>query len=258
MAEKVFGMSRKSVHHALTPGRVSEAMRKSHTVLISRDPYTRLYSAYVDKLLLPPQPMKTKFDDVTCGNQLSFENFLQEISKNAHKGIGFNQHWAPIVSICGPCSVNPFEVVKLESFSTDVEHILENVGVAPDEFEVIQGALHDHRIESTIPGIVRTILSMKLVCETKMDVAKDLWLSFQIQGYIRDDVSFPVEKIKSEEYVNHEFLTDVILETIRINPISPEESKEQRNRYLVKAYQNIDRITVEDIQNLYKKRLYGF
>ena len=52
VAHNVFGMPRKLVHIKLTsPNRVkfdSNERRKSRSVLVSRDPYSRLYSAFCD------------------------------------------------------------------------------------------------------------------------------------------------------------------------------------------------------------------
>ena len=121
--------------------------------------------------------------------------------------------------------------MKQESFSTDVEFVLQEIRIASDEFEVIHDALHDHRIEATVPGIIQTVLSRKPQCKTKLDVARELWLSFQIQGYIKDDISFPDKFINSDESVNREFLTDLIMNTIRENALTTEESKQQRHRY---------------------------
>ena len=251
VGDKVFGMSRKLVHRQLKFD--SGVTRKSRFILIARDPYTRLYSAFVDKMLLPPEPIKSGFEGVTCGNEQTFEKFLQEISKSAYKGKTLNMHWAPIISLCDPCNVSPFALVKQESFTTDVEYVLKEIGIAADELEVIRDALHDHRVEATVPGIVHTIMSMKLICKKQMDVANDIWLSLQIQGYIKDDIPFPYEFINSKENANQDYLTDLILNTIKENPLTTEESKVQRHRYLVNAYKSINGKTLEDIQNIYKQ-----
>ena len=260
VADKVFGMARKLVHQ-LTPGRVkfdSDLMRKSRTVLISRDPYTRLYSAFVDKILLPSQSSKSLYEGAICGNEINFDKFLQDISKAAHEGKTVNHHWAPIMSLCDPCNVTPYALVKQESFSTDVEFVLQEIRIASDEFEVIHDALHDHRIEATVPGIIQTVLFKKPKCKTKLDVAMELWLSFQIQGYIRDDIPFPDKSMNLDESVKWEFLTDLVLNTIKENALTTEESKQQRHRYLVNAYKSIDKKTLEDIQNVFKQDFIVF
>ena len=46
--------------------------------------------------------------------------------------------------------------MKQESFSA--EFTLKEIGIATGEFEMIHDALHDHRIEFTVPSIVQTVL----------------------------------------------------------------------------------------------------
>ena len=206
VAEKVFGMPSRLVHIKVhSANRVkfdSYERRQSRSILISRDPYTRLYSAFVDKMFLPANPkaagkiirrQRGIAENMACGNTITLQEFLNDILKTAYEGKSLNIHWAPIISLCDPCNVTPFTLVKQESFATDVEFALNEVGIASDEFEAIHDALHDHRIEATVPGIVHTILKSntgKKSCKTKNDLAKGIWTSFQIQGYIRDDIPF--------------------------------------------------------------------
>ena len=199
VANNVFGIACKTVHRQLASGRVnfdSDVRMKSRSVLISRDPYTRLYSAFVDKILLPADRIESiegleGLGNVMCESEITFKMFLQKILEAAYDRKFLDKHWAPIVSLCDPCNVTPYALVKQESFSTDVEFVLQEIRIASDEFEVIHGALHDHRIEATVPGIIQTVLSRKPQCKTKLDVARKLWLSFQIQGYIKLTFLFP-------------------------------------------------------------------
>ena len=269
VAEDVFGMPRNLVHKRLSSSNHvpfdSNDRRQSRSVLISRDPYSRLYSAFVDKIFLPADPTRAGkivrrqrdvTDNVVCGTDITFQEFLNEILKTAYEKKSLNRHWAPIISLCDPCNVNIFALVKQESFSSDVEFALKEIEIATDEFEAIHDALHDHRIESTVPGIVYTVLkptSGKKSCKTKTDVAKGIWISFQIQGYLRDNIPFPADIIDSDKQIDPKFLTDLILKTIKDNLLTTEESKKQRHRFLVNAYNNIDKKTIEGIQEIYKQ-----
>ena len=196
-------------------------------------------------------------DNVTCGSEITFQEFLHDILKAAFKGKQLNIHLAPVMSLCNPCNVTPFTLVKQESFSADVEFALKEIGVAADELKVIQDALLDHRIEATVPGIIYTVLkaeSRRTQCKhTQLTAAERLWISFQIQGYIRDDIPLPPEFINSDENVEPEFLIELILKTRKESPLTAEESKEQRHRYLVNAYNKIDKKTIEGIQDVYKQ-----
>ena len=274
VAEEVFGMPRNLIHQKLSSSnRVkfdSNERQQSRSILISRDPYSRLYSAFVDKMFLPFAPMRAGEiirwqheiqNNAGCGTDITFKEFLNRILKAAYQRKSLNRHWAPIISLCDPCNITPFTLVKQESFSVDVEFALKEIGIATDEFEAIHDALHDHRTEATVTSLVYNTLnpsSWKKSCKTKIDVAKRIWSSFQIQGYMRDDVPFPADIIDSDENIYPEFMTDLILKTIKENPLTTEESKEQRRRFLVSAYKNIDKKTIAGIQEVYKQDFVMF
>ena len=91
-------------------------------------------------------------------------------------------------------------------------------------------------------------------CMNRMEVARRIWVSFQIQGYIKEDIPFPTNTINSNEKAkNSNFLTKVILETIKKHPMSSNEAKIQRRRALVKAYDGLSEGILDKVQKLYKQ-----
>ena len=85
-------------------------------------------------------------------------------------------------------------------------------------------------------------------------IARRIWVSFQIQGYIKEYIPFPINTINSiEKAKDPKFLTDVILEIIRKNPMSPDDSELQRHRALVKAYDDLSQETLDKVKQLYRQ-----
>ena len=265
-AETVFSMNRLTLHMKLgrtvTVAFKSEARRKSRTVLISRHPYSRLFSAFIDKMFLPEmypgavgiiqRQRKTKS---SCANDITFEEFLNDIIECVRKRKRLNAHWVPIDSLCHPCDVNAFAIVKLETFTADVEYVLKEVGTADMEFEVIKDALHDQRLETGIPGLVKEVTNVHVErCMDRIEVARRIWKAFQIQGHIHDDILFPTKTIDtSEKARNPEFLMKVMLETIKKHPMSQNEAKLQRRRALVKAFGGVGKDILDEVKKLYKQ-----
>ena len=65
---------------------------------------------------------------------------------------------------------------------------------------------------------------------------------------------FPQKAIKTEEKAgNLEFLTKVILETIKKNHMSPYEANLQRRRALVKAFDGLNKDILNQVKELYKQ-----
>ena len=268
-SKDIFGLERKAIHAKLKRvgymGVKNNIIRNIRTVLVSRNPYSRLFSAYIDKIFLPlrygtavgiVQRQRTN-RNASCANDITFEEFLSDIVDRAKEGTPLNMHWAPIFSLCNPCDLNVLSLVKQETFSADVEYVLKEVGIANDEFDVIYDALHDNRKEATIPGIVRTVTERgKWVrrCMDAIEVARRIWVSFQIQGYIKEDIPFPTNTINSNKKAkNPEFLTNIILDTIKKHPMSPYDAKIQRRQNLVRAFDGLSNDILDKVKQLYKQ-----
>ena len=266
-AEAVFSMNRMTLHMKLaksvTVAFQSEARCNSRTVLVSRDPYSRLFSAFIDKMFLPEMypgavgiVQRQRKTNSSCANDITFEEFLKDIMESVGNGQELDVHWAPIENICHPCdNVNSFALVKLETFTADVEYVLKEVGIADNEFEVISDALHEHRLESSTLGLVKEVINFNVTqCMDGIEVASRIWKSFQIQGHIHDDIPFPIKTIDtSEKARNPEYLTKVILETIKKHPMSHNEAKLQRRRALVKAFGGVGKDILDKVKELYKQ-----
>ena len=98
-----------------------------------------------------------------------------------------------------------------------------------------------------------TLASDTKGCKTKLETARRIWKSFQIQGYLRDEISFPSDIIDTNEKASSELLIDIVMKTIQDHPISSDESKRQRRHHLVKAYENIDTKTIDELKKIYEQ-----
>lgn len=266
-SERVFGMARTNLHSRLSNYGMpfnSETIKQSRTILVSRDPYSRLLSAFIDKMYLPlfnslainviRKQRDLTENEIESANNVTFQEFLQSILDKANRGGTLNRHWAPIDSLCNPCDVHAFAIVKQESFSADVEYALKKLRVADEQLETISDALHDHRVESTIPGIVKTVIGRPGRFKDRTELARRIWVSFQIQGFIKDSITFPVDIVNTDvKAKNASFLTDIIVKTIKENPLTSAESKAQRQRALENAYAGVSRKTIEGLTNVYKQ-----
>lgn len=255
------------------------SLRKEYlrTVIISRDPYTRLYSAYIDKIYLPLHAVssykasKLKFDErsvpsVDCSQNTTFQQFLERVVHSSLRGAKLNPHWAPITSLCRPCELNRFVHVKQESFSKDIQIVLNELRVKEDLTNFLVSTMKDRRIEYTIPGIVTTVyehvrLKLGNSCMSWQELARRVWMSFQIQGYLRKSVNFPSEAFKSKkDFMNDSFLSNVILTSISKHPLNSTESKLQRQSYLCDAYKRVNPNTITLLQKVFSEdfRIYGY
>ncbi|CAF4776847.1 unnamed protein product [Pieris macdunnoughi] len=120
-----------------TPGVIS--------LLVVREPFVRLLSAYRDKLenISPPFYRKLARTIVTehrdaaskiLGNIKSFGPTFYEfvaylISKQKSKTISFDEHWAPYYEFCSPCAINFTVISKVETLSMDSSYVIQQLGL---------------------------------------------------------------------------------------------------------------------------------
>ena len=273
-AEKIFGMNRDIIHYKLRSLSVvpytSDVRRNSRSILVSRDPYTRLFSAFIDLLFLPlfyvpaqkmVQRQRHFPDNVTvCPSDITFQEFLDYIIYCVNERIILNGHWTPLTSVCDVCNIDAIAIVKQETFAQDVEYTLKEIGISNDDFNIIHDVLNGRSKDAIMLGLIKNMVTYNVelnsgreFCLSDLDVVKRFWKAIQIQGHLRDGVIFPSDVINNQNAMNVTLLEDVIINTIRRNPMTSDERLRQRRHALERAYQDIDVNTIKGIKDIYKQ-----
>lgn len=120
-----------------TPGVVS--------LLVVREPFVRLLSAYRDKLenITPPYYRKlarsivqkyrenaTKiFGPIKSFGPTFYEFVSYLIDTHKNESIKFNEHWAPYYQFCTPCAVNFSVISKVETLRRDTRFVILQLGL---------------------------------------------------------------------------------------------------------------------------------
>lgn len=107
-------------------------------LLFVRDPYSRLFSAYVDKLFTPQTAFLQNYGryiirkfrkgatkkSIECGHDVSFSEFVQYVIASI-KGKGqMNPHFMPMYLQCDPCSQSYDVIGRLETLKEDLSLVL--------------------------------------------------------------------------------------------------------------------------------------
>ena len=230
--------------------------------MFARHPWLRLWSDYIDKLLLPdfwvsvaPHVAKTVRpllqDKQNCVNNITFEEFLVYINKT---NPNLNEHWRPVHKICSPCHVQ-FDVVgKMESFAADSDYIHENYGIDKfEEIKTISEALYEE-------VKMLTEYNFKLgACTSnkrakRLLIAVRLWKAFQLNGYINRNANFPSEKFDEEslEKNSAEMFLELFNSTIKHISYEKFDKKQQKRDMMKEAYRSITMENIANIQHIYK------
>lgn len=240
--------------------------------LVTRDPYSRLWASYLDKFFLPDfwwthgkavladrrkkekenasEPDATS-KDTFCPDNISFTEFLR------HSLRLNDEHWRPISQMCDPCRLKPDFIARMESFSRDRELILQKVNLSHLLTDMKAHSHEDTEVASQIYfnfGLLKR-RPVHENCPTVLSLAKKLWASFQFNGYIRQDATFPEEQLNitdgpwDRELVQN--VSSVFQTEMKKHPLSPYKRYQQKKEAMLAAYRQVPREILERLESKY-------
>ena len=233
-----------------------------------RDPYSRLWSAYVDKFLLIDYwrtegmnivHLRKKKDNMTmCARDISFKEFVEYVATRS-SGKVLNEHWKPIQYLCSPCQYHPHIIGKIETFSNDARYVLQlmNSSWILDSYD------HEQHVYQEMDILITynfQVLKSKHYtnCTNATDLSRRLWKTFQINGYLPTEMDFPDP---GPAGINASLFQALAHKAYKTRPVkSPTEWKQQRVKAMQDAFKDISSMTLEKIKHIYKDdfELYGY
>ena len=263
-----FGQFKTTPRIKLDQEGAAKLQKMVNTFMFARDPYSRLWSTYLDKFFLPDfwkyigqkivrlerqQPTKLS---LKCGHDVTFPEFVRYVVKRPNSDV----HFAPIHTICDPCQTNFKFIGKLETFVVDAKHIINETGIISD---VGLNVFSDTAIQE-IKLISEDYLNLKKIdsfCDNKTLICKRLWNVFQLNGYIGFEIDFPsdLSNIKDSEKLEKAFIARAI-ETYLNGVAFREKWNKQRRESLVNAYRTVSSKTLKAVQARYKRdfEMFGY
>ena len=233
-----------------------------------RDPYSRLWSAYLDKLFLldfwsgpgidiimerhkgtDNQNKKT----VQCAVDISFKEFLEYVVSQ-DDGTSMNRHWRPMCHICSPCLYQPHIIGKIETFSQDMRYLLHLMNI-PWVFDSYNHNQHMLQEMDLLIDYNFDKFNYRhwyyIQCITPNELSRRLWKTFQFNGYLPMEAEFPDPHPTSIDVA--QFRTLVHKAFIDRPNRSKAEWQQQRQQAMKNAYHSITMGTVRRIQQLYRQ-----
>ena len=254
--------------------------RMDYKFTMTRDPYARLWSGYLDKLFLPDfwwwigsnivhqTRTNATFWSKHCGNDVTFTEFITFVVDHLKQGLPINTHFLPIHIQCNPCKVKFDAVGKVETFSSDVKLILNESGLgqldAPAQKE--DRSLEEIRMLTEYNFNIQdrlVKLGNKSECYYQPKIAYRIWRTFQFNGYIGDAFEFPANEVKSIGTRDkiRDFLMDKLV-NIRSKASSNDikQWSKQRKQYIAKAYRELPHDLKHALRDAFAKdfELFGY
>ena len=256
-------------------------LEKEPTFFVTRNPYTRLFSGYIDKIFVPKfWKLALILHHFANREQLSIKSIQEYLKVENAKGncyvddvsfdvflryvVTTNQmdpHFTPVSMLCDPCKRNYSAIIKQEHFKEETLFTLDKFSVNPDIQAEIMPLLEDELVERSVQNLFDTVRELLVVsrkdhgCKSPYFIYLRVWQAVQILGYVDASEPFPAE-LFSQGLKN-------AYEKIKLHNITFLNSTQrtiQRYRYLKLAYQSVDPRTIKRIQQLFQLdfQMFGY
>ncbi|XP_076470160.1 carbohydrate sulfotransferase 9-like [Babylonia areolata] len=267
LARSPLHIPRLYVHRVLDSGhgkawsRVKDSVKGYFRFMFSRDPYSRLWSSYLDKYYLPDfwlrfpvhahsrNKSRASGTAVSCGNNVTFPEFI-EYSLRVQE-----PHWNAISSLCDPCVFRPNLLGSMETFARDARVVLDKAGLG----WILDDSMHaQNEIKTLIDYNFSILKSYKKLqmCITEERLGFRLWKTFQYNGYISDTISYQ----PPSPFTLESFLSLVLEACARSVKMGAELLKEQKRKALDNAFKQLSLHTLQRIAAKYDLdfKIFGY
>ncbi|XP_069107956.1 carbohydrate sulfotransferase 11-like [Argopecten irradians] len=267
----IFQLGRNDIHKGLDEVRdqliTEEIIRTRSHVMVTRDPYSRLFSTFIDKYFLLGRLgrelalyVKRGFKEskgTYCGYDYTFQDFLDYIVYLAKTNLEVNEHMVPISQLCDVCRERYDLIGSQEHLNEATEEILKLVSnVTNTRLDMIRKSIKSKQssLLSLVSSHIFDYNNNRPDCPDKNAFSAKMWKTFQIQGIVHAELDFPTHVFSPFSFHEEEArnMTSAILQEIRRKPLSQQEHKKQRLKYLSQAYRGIRWQTIVKIQHIYK------
>ncbi|XP_060085345.1 carbohydrate sulfotransferase 8-like [Ylistrum balloti] len=223
---ETFHINKNSVHlrNEIDVKKFRNITHESVTVMVSREPYNRLFSAFVDKYFLlgrlgrdiqkalKKQPFI--MNGGICGYGVTFTEFLNYITDRALRGMELNEHFMPIAKLCDACTIKYDILSKQESLTKDTEYIVDLLKLSSKKKKDIQNNLKKG-IKNTIYSLVVSYLTdysaYRTDCPDRLSHFEKVWKTLHIQGYVSTKAAFPKREFQKMKTFDADNITSLIL-----------------------------------------------
>lgn len=266
-----FNINRDEIHYF---GRASGVQLKRNTIkdgvrlrriIIGRNPYSRLYSSFVDKhfllgalgssLMQRRHMSYVVVNGKRCGYNVTFKSFLQQVTEDWSKGRLLNDHIRPITDMCNPCKIKYDFVASLETLSSDLHYFLSFLNLTQSN-KMATSLLKIQWDKLTLKSLIKshrnTHKKFFAHCPKFVDYLEKVWNTLKWQGSVHDSISYPREKLQNiGNNVSIDYLMSVFTNFTSSKPMTNEEKRTQRTRHLINAYTNIGATIIDVLKRAY-------
>ena len=257
-------------------------------VTFTRDPYTKIFSAHVDKIFPVSMPKVSTiiFSNTYQGNDtdvmknpdmellnISFSATLQYAAGVFSDLSVVNEHFLPPSQICDVCHINYDVIGKVETYNDDVEYILTSVNQTR-VFQSMGDIDANFEQRNIIDVIFRTFRGLRkrkgqlgyseekrtlYSCAYQDGILRRMWKHFQIRGYLSDNTNFPITSKEESCSVQEPELISMAFRALSQSE-DRDVRRKQRHKYFVQAFKSVPLSVLKLFRNSVKLdcELFGY
>ncbi|XP_060574739.1 putative uncharacterized protein DDB_G0289263 [Ruditapes philippinarum] len=241
--------------------------------LFVRNPFSRMLSAFIDKIVAPNPYYWREFGNTAIkryrqrasgsyldGHSITFSEFVKLVIDMESTNMYSDPHAKSIDSSCNPCLLNYSFIGRMETFKDDALYILKTLNAKQDIVKSIEKQWEELSIEAAIK------FNIEYCFETKKEIMnyitwekalQRLWLHLQMRGLISKNkiLHHPVKHINT--LTAREFV-DLAVEANKAS--SKEETKLQKLAVQREAFASVDISILEKFVSVFRKdfQLFGY
>ena len=263
-------------------------LRSSLKFLFVRDPFARLFSAYIDKIFLPfgfgqaaqivNERGQNSFDlfspfsqnsesDEKCRMAIpTFATIVHEAVSDPRSVLQYNPHFVPIYRQCKPCTTHFNIVGKMESFLQDTEYILRKVGLTLDEIAEDRSTFDTRNDLNIMSEIAQRTLSSPVwkqlhdpICRpARHQILRRMWTVFKVRGLVSAELPFPPNIPLSGEVTLRALLRAI--QTSYQASGDKEKRRQQRDAAMMEAFRSVPIADLAKLGAIFKTdcELFGY
>ncbi|KAK3578825.1 hypothetical protein CHS0354_030248 [Potamilus streckersoni] len=244
------------------PNQVRIFLNNSFKFMFVRNPFSRILSAYVDKVFSPNPVYWKNFGipsirnsrnnaskhSLTCGHDATFPEFLRYVVESESTLRNRDSHFKGMTSLCKPCSVHYNFVGKMETFERDAIFLFHKLGMKSfvqamsDKFTSM--SVYDSIVDS-IKGPYHWKRNIDR-CIPFEQSQRRTWRKLQLKGIISMSQSYPFR----EDEVSKETFIHVAWNAHQNS--STEELKAQKKTVAQEAFISVPLRDLELFTNVFK------
>lgn len=228
-----------------------EFLKSATKAVFVRDPYSRMFSAWVDKAFTPnpfywtvwgAEAIHTFRKRATskesfCGSDVTFAEVMALAASGMHMR---DLHFHPVFTECQPCGFRYDFVGKMETFGRDLNRLITCLNVSNKDYfrskEFRQDYIRD-AIEDSVNSPWSWLANITK-CMSISEAAKRVWRKLQIRGIISRRFPFPFTDLESSSLLAGEFIEAALAAHRRST--DKDELKAQKEEAMMEAYSTVD------------------